>query len=1209
MNLSLHRSRRSRQKKGTALILVLAALVLISALVLTFLTNSSLSRLIAYSSAGQARADQLAQTAMGTIVGDLREEIVAGSKVDGNPTGATYTQNGIRVYVPQTNSTVVPCRVAPAADLAFPNLVKISWSTNASWSGSSYLANNAVAGIHAPVRSLPANSTASASLNQRSVSSARWNQHYLLGATVPATWQSPDWVIITRSGAVDTNAPSGTPTLAQLVNPDLSNPYRAIGRYAYAIYDEGGLIDINVAGNQLTASQNAQRGRLNQIDLGQLYDSSSASPLIPNPSALIAWRSPVSGSNTNATPGSGGLFDPQQTFLDSATNSTTSDQRFVTRNDLINYANANPSVITTQALQYLTTFSRNENIPSWTPIMNGTAGGFYNYQTNAESSTYTTSTATTVVNRDLANIRFANGGTIAATANIPGYTVTAGQPFLLQRFPLSRLTWIGRNGPNGATAADIKRAFGLVYVSRGIWNYTSPDNTTTADRIKSLNEVAALSSPRQPDFFELLQAGILQGSLGLSESYDTSSLTNINLYHNSAISFHSMADARDMERSTARQIMQIGVNLIDQVQSDNWPTTILFNWFNDPAMNVTCPQAYLQLTGTAPYIGPPFTTPASSNGNYLLGLYPGVVGVTDIPYIYSFFQTFYEHPNLGGVGQNHGNYSGMFHFVEMWNPHQNTGTYTSGPTKFRVRVEAGTSTYETYFNNNKSEANGITCSTPFIYEGSTVNQATTGPQEIDFNTSSVVDTTFRSPTILTSANSTSGPTTWTVPGAPYLSGGVNVYLFPGGYNTISTSLYGNPGGNNGTGGPTIYSFWPSFFSTSPLPTYRVDFQDESGNWSTYPYQLMPEVCYYADNEIPDNLWYSSFCHGMYRPDPRGSRWGLSQGGGNWRFNILTPTSDNSLYGQPAAYYYQRLPYSTNPNPGDPGGLFTSYYNLTGVFYSNLTWAFNDCLNPNQVNTSAANLGLLAFNQTGNITHYTDIDGLLRAGDNINGTSPDNLTTSFLSSPTAATDPRPVILHRPFRTVGEMGYAFRDMPWKTLDLFSANSADAALLDLFTVNDSVVQAGTVNLNTRQVPVLQAILKGSMQTEAAAATLSTTQANSMAQTMTNLTGGGIDAIGPVANVSELATRFLPAISSTAVAPWVKTQREAAVRTLAQIGNTRVWNLLIDLIVQSGRYPTTSSNLNNFMVEGERHYWLHVAIDRITGAVIDQSLEPVTE
>ena len=72
---------------------------------------------------------------------------------------------------------------------------------------------------------------------------------------------------------------------------------------------------------------------------------------------------------------------------------------------------------------------------------------------------------------------------------------------------------------------------------------------------------------------------------------------------------------------------------------------------------------------------------------------------------------------------------------------------------------------------------------------------------------------------------------------------------------------------------------------------------------------------------------------------------------------------------------------------------------------------------------------------------------------------------------------------------------------------------------------------------------------------------------------------------------------------------QQETVTRALAEVGQTRTWNLLIDVVAQSGRYPPTATNLSQFVVEGEKRYWLHVAIDRFTGEVIDQQLEAVYE
>jgi hypothetical protein len=53
----------------------------------------------------------------------------------------------------------------------------------------------------------------------------------------------------------------------------------------------------------------------------------------------------------------------------------------------------------------------------------------------------------------------------------------------------------------------------------------------------------------------------------------------------------------------------------------------------------------------------------------------------------------------------------------------------------------------------------------------------------------------------------------------------------------------------------------------------------------------------------------------------------------------------------------------------------------------------------------------------------------------------------------------------------------------------------------------------------------------------------------------------------------------------------------------------LLIDVIAQSGKYAPGETNVRRFFVEGEQHYWVHVAIDRFTGQVIDKQIEVVAE
>jgi hypothetical protein len=56
-----------------------------------------------------------------------------------------------------------------------------------------------------------------------------------------------------------------------------------------------------------------------------------------------------------------------------------------------------------------------------------------------------------------------------------------------------------------------------------------------------------------------------------------------------------------------------------------------------------------------------------------------------------------------------------------------------------------------------------------------------------------------------------------------------------------------------------------------------------------------------------------------------------------------------------------------------------------------------------------------------------------------------------------------------------------------------------------------------------------------------------------------------------------------------------KAVARALAEVGQTRTWNLLIDVIAQTGKYkPNSDLTGSNFVVEGEKRYWLHIALGR---------------
>jgi len=105
------------------------------------------------------------------------------------------------------------------------------------------------------------------------------------------------------------------------------------------------------------------------------------------------------------------------------------------------------------------------------------------------------------------------------------------------------------------------------------------------------------------------------------------------------------------------------------------------------------------------------------------------------------------------------------------------------------------------------------------------------------------------------------------------------------------------------------------------------------------------------------------------------------------------------------------------------------------------------------------------------------------------------------------------------------------------------------------------------------------------------------------------------PMQNRSELVTRsglpltILPLPTTSQNNQTVKARRQVVPRAISSVAQTRVWNLLIDVVAQSGRYPPGETDPKKFIVEGEQHYWVHVAIDRFTGQVIDRQVEVVKE
>ena len=52
-----------------------------------------------------------------------------------------------------------------------------------------------------------------------------------------------------------------------------------------------------------------------------------------------------------------------------------------------------------------------------------------------------------------------------------------------------------------------------------------------------------------------------------------------------------------------------------------------------------------------------------------------------------------------------------------------------------------------------------------------------------------------------------------------------------------------------------------------------------------------------------------------------------------------------------------------------------------------------------------------------------------------------------------------------------------------------------------------------------------------------------------------------------------------------------------------------MIDVIAQTGHYGPNAQTLTDFISEGEKRYWLHIALDRDNGTVLGTQLEEVIE
>ena len=633
--------KRRRAAQSSALVIVLFFVVLLSVVTIAFLSRSLVAIQVSSGSAGETRSKILASSASDIIIGDLKQEIIAGSSSVGAANWPVYTPTSNQCMIPWQNG--VPLLGSPTTN-AIPNLISRSVSPSNTSGSAPYVtypstlytstavppnraASDATAAsptlsTNAPYTTSKVNSSYP-SLNGRYISPAQWNSHYLiprnsavdsLGSTntdsTPMTnFVSPDWIVVTRGGATNVSWVSGS---GGLNDATMTNNNYAVGRYAYAVYNEGGLLDMNAAGypadtngatattppfntqgpNGLTSAQISEKGSLALADLTQLVSGwttptpAQAQGQINN---LVGWRNYATAglSSANGYFGSYLIYSTNATSwltnfarsnangftqIVSASGATPSDQAILSRQQLISLTQS--LGVSPDFLQYMGTFSRALEQPSTVPdpnrplILTGAVpaqSSADSYLGNNDNQGKDTAFSTTSINPPFLSIRAASGFT-----RWNGTTAVNGEPLVKTKFALSWLRMVAYNAintslPSGfaATTADpdpIKDRFGLSRTSASspwTYNHGFTNATTGGVAIGTLSQVAAAG--REPDFAELLKAAIIAGSVGKGGPN----------FHSTGYNYQYMLDT-----VSDIQILQIMANLIDQQDTDSYPTVI-----------------------------------------------------------------------------------------------------------------------------------------------------------------------------------------------------------------------------------------------------------------------------------------------------------------------------------------------------------------------------------------------------------------------------------------------------------------------------------------------------------------------------------------------------------------------------------------------------------------------------------------------------------
>lgn len=1030
---------------------VVVLMSLLAFLVFALLTRLTFQQQLVSAETGAQQAERLADYGVERIVAEMRNDLAA--RAD----SLLEFEDGSRLYR-STN---------PDSD---PNVPRRLLSEE--WQLSPLAWQSGAVGTAVGVSTLLASEipTDQPSRDGRSVSSQIWNEPALLpqGALLEGG-NSPRWVYLDRRGQTPV-ALAGAGQQNSVVSGGVLSDDFVVGRFAYQVYDVSGLLDANVAGygNGVQDQEISRKGSLLWADLAALPGGSRDLP---------DWRLPLDWAQAHESfevP-----FGRRNGWLEAPINVDVDSNRFFSRGDLLDFQKRFPNYLNQESLRFFSCFSRDLNAPSWGPTWNAQergGNGRFAYRDQADDPTS--------ANRFTPGVRVTQSferrlSPFPEADEIP-VVAEVGEPLMNRRFPLSALALF-----EAGDEEAIRRHFGLIRESdeEFAWRYGELNGDF---EIKTLAEVA--QEGREPNFFEVLKAGILSGSLN-----KTNGVGNANTA--------PLFDNQSVDSQPARQILTIGACLIDQYDLDSDPTTL------------------------APVASDAFGAEAGTP----------IAGVENVPYLDVMGQIHVTRRDLAGYPE--WPQIGAYYQLQLWNPHLNASD--AEPGEFRVISEGESYASIRWWPNGRPGG-------PSFEEDGSPFFASAATSFMQFQTplpNTGTGRSFCEQPVQLMADMLSSHSPYSVLGGQFA--GIFLGNAVTGSNAINRRRYQRYGVAQGH----IKFFRPVSIKLQK----RI-----AGRWMTY--QTIPNIEQHHGNipwpAVEDENVYQGVPQlriSYARPDPRSIRFGLGSAGSGTSAKAV----ERTIWPQNNELLSWRSKWT-------PGPLFTG---------------------------NAGAFGSLGLQPQGALS-YQGYDGVSRPSDSFGNNYNEN-------SPHALGAARPIVLNRPFRNVGEMGYAFRDDPWRTLDFASRESADAGLLDLFSVTDTDIRAGVVNLNQAPVEVLQALISGSLQNQADSTLLSDASAQALSQALFDRLR-----VRPITSVGELPDVLSEIGSGLGVQAY---EVETLARSLADVHSDRVLNLMVDVIAQSGRLLPSANSLADFRVNGQRRLWVHLAIDRLTGQVIERHTEAV--